>query len=135
MVTSAGVFRVTWWDGVGQPDAFVVAYAARASFSWLRLADVVVLPPQPTVALAEETTATALAQLSGCSLVAANAVEQHHVLLWRDGRRLVTTSAVDVLWCCVAEYASQVSGSRAIRSASRSAFGSSCSANTARARR
>lgn len=134
MVTSAGVVHVIWGNGIGQPDAFVVAYAARANSSWLRLADVAILPPQPTVALAEEAAAAALAQLSGCSLLIASTVRQH-VLLWRDGRRRVASTAVDLLWCCVAEYVGHVSGSRAIRSASRTAFGSSCSANTAWARR
>lgn len=113
-----GVHRVAWWNGVGRPDTFIVAYAARADSSWLRLADIVIQPSQRTIVCAEEIAATSLAWFSGCALCAVHVVGQGYLLRWRDGcRTALRTGAApaDIFWCCGEEYVRRLLGFPTLR--------------------
>jgi hypothetical protein len=71
------------------PDVFVVAHATTADRRLLRLADVIIQPPQPDPNAADELATRTLHEFPGCALVAVPFAATRILVRYRGGEPLI----------------------------------------------
>jgi hypothetical protein len=77
--------------GVARWGSAVVAHAGVVDNRVLRLADVIVHPPQPTVIAAVSLAARTMRDLTGCTVVVV-AIESYGLLVFKRANRSATSS-------------------------------------------
>jgi hypothetical protein len=109
-----GVDEVVWRSDSGGPDMFLVVRGEHAERRWWPLADVLIVPDQPSWPAAAGVAARVSLRCTGCGLIAVGIAPGRCLVLSRDGRHAVVETGPlgGVFGVAVLSYLALVAGAR-----------------------